>query len=197
MKDFFLKFIEPLLHTLSPSYLKKEVRSFFKPGSHHQWATVAIVGVIGFLGYLIYLATLVAPDIQIVQERFHNLAKSYENGGSAHFADRKEALRRDVSRTLRANKSLEARMIATNISVYLFPDLLPSENFERDVAEEQWIPMQREIEKSPGTYESRLKFEEMKANIWNYESPDKRAPKLTETAETVLHIYDLMSTQRQ
>ncbi|MCB0418659.1 MAG: hypothetical protein KDD39_13500, partial [Bdellovibrionales bacterium] len=115
---------------------------------------------------------------------------------SARFAERKNDLRRDISRTLRANKSLEARMIATNISVYLFPDLLPSENFERTVAEDQWLPLQRAIEKAPGTYESRLKFEEMKANIWNYESPDKRAPKLTETAETVLHIYDLMSTQR-
>lgn len=196
MKHFLRISLEHLRYTFSPATLRREFNSFFRPGSHHQWASLAIFVAVVFLGYLIYLATLVAPDIQIVQERFHNLAMSYEKGGAHHFVGRKEALRRDISRTLRANQSLEARMIATNISVYLFPDLLPSEDFERAVAEEQWVPLQKQIESAPGTYESRLQFEEMKANIWNYENPDKQSPKLSETAETVLHLYDLMSTRK-
>lgn len=187
--------LRDLSHALSPKNIEKEIRSFLKPGSHHQWATMVIIVSVGFFAYLIFLSSLIAPDIQIVQDRFNSLASIYELGGIKQFQIKKSKLRRDVSRTLRANKAKRAQLIATNISLYLFPDLLPDENFEKQVALEQWLPLQQVIEKHPGAHQSRLKFEEMKSNIWNYENPDKAAPKISNTASTILHIYDVMSTR--
>jgi len=82
---------------------------------------------------------------------------------------------------------------AENFAVYMFPELLPPSNFERSVAEEQWIPLQQKIEANPGTDESRKNFEEMRAQIWIYENPDQKHPALSDTADEIVRLYSMLS----
>lgn len=177
--------------------LKHNILGVFVAGSHQRWLGVSLSLATVILGYLIYLATLVAPEIAIVEERFANLPTSLATGGLPFFHERKSKLRRDVKRTLQSNKSQRAQLVANSISLYLFPDLLSDKNFEKNVAVDHWGPLQEAIEGQPGSYRSRLWFEEMKTQIWNFENPDKENPELSTTAGTVLKIYDLMSRQRR
>ncbi len=192
MMGFLKEMISRFLKSLQQYFI-----GLTRAGSHQTWMTFFVVGTGIFLFYLIYLATLIAPDLELVQEQFQKLSTTYERGDLRDFLRRKDVLRNEVARTLKVNRSQHAQMIATNISVYLFPELLPDRDFEKHEALSAWLPLQKKIESNPGTQESRIAFEEMKATFWNYESPDRSSPRLSETARQVLEIYDRLSSKKQ
>lgn len=124
---------------------------------------------------------------------FSGLHRAYEKKGLAHYLREKENLRHEVASILQKNsKSLEA-IEASNIAVFLFPDLLPDSNFEKMDALELWYPHQMAIERAPHTLDSRQKFEDLRANIYNYENPDRDEPQLSDQARQVIRIYDTLS----
>lgn len=124
---------------------------------------------------------------------FSTLYEDFEEGGLQKFQERKHDLKREVGKTLASEGDTAEKDRAENIALYLFPDLLSNDDFERDVALEQWYPQQKAIEETPGTTESRRTFEELKNNVWNYENPDRQVPVVSDYAEEVIRIYDVLS----
>src|SRR5688572_942598 len=129
---------------------------------------VIVVAVIGAL--LIYLADLKEDEFIPDLRTFGELHAIYRNEGLQRFLAEKAKLRTHTSRAMSSGGQL-AQAEAMSIALYLFPDILPSDDLERDIALEEWAPLTAAIERSPGTPESRLWFETLRANIWNYESP--------------------------
>ena len=55
------------------------------------------------------------------------------------------------------------------------------------------MPLEESIERAPRTPESRLWFEELRADIWNYENPERSAPRITPYAQQAIRIFDVMT----
>ena len=124
---------------------------------------------------------------------FISLRPTLTQEGIFKFQNDKGALRKIVNKALKEGASEAEQNTAQNIAVYLFPELLPDSDFEKGVATEDWKPLEEAIEKNPKSPESRLWFEEMRANIWNYESPDRETPRVSDYAKEVLRLYDELS----
>ena len=150
---------------------------------------LVVTGAMAWLAYLAYYRSFGETPIA----SFHDLQDVYRKEGLDRFREEKEKLRASVSEELKNPKDSESQNNAANIALYLFPTELPSGDLERQVGEEEWAPLQQEIEKVPGTERSRELFEEMRANIWNYESPSRVSPQLTAQAQQVLKIYKTLS----
>lgn len=142
---------------------------------------------------LIYFALNRSPRLQTSLQAFSTLHEVYEQKGAEGFRQAKLILKRQIA-NLKSSTNPEAQLASFNIAVYLFPELLPSDNFERQLAMELWAPLQEAIEKTPRTHHSRLWFEEMRANIWNYENADRRSPSLSEYASQVIRVYERLSS---
>lgn len=125
-------------------------------------------------------------------QRFTELESVLRDRGTDRFLQEKAALRTDVSTTLQTGNPAE-RIAAESIAVYLYPDLLPSDDFERLTAEELWTPLQSALERATREDPRRAWFEEMRANVWIYENPSRTQPQLTPIARHVLAIYDALS----
>lgn len=124
---------------------------------------------------------------------FNSLHQDFVQGGMERFHEKKNGLRQEVGKALESPDDTPERDRAQNIALYLFPDLLAKDDFERDVAMEQWVPQQKTIEEHPRSPESRRSFEELKNNVWNYENPDRQIPTISNYAESVIRIYDTLS----
>lgn len=147
----------------------------------------------GLLGLFLY--SLHNKDtVQLTDKRFYGLHEVYKQEGILKFQEEKGKLKTQVTETLKNSTNEEEQQFATNVAVYLFPEVLPDTNFEKTVALEQWGAFTEAIEKKPRTPESRVWFEEVRANIWNYESPDRHNPKLSPFAKETLRIYDEISS---
>lgn len=125
--------------------------------------------------------------------KFFSLYALYQQEGLEKYLDGKEELKAQIKKSLESTLTEEEEIFVVNVALYLFPDILPEENFEKAVAMEQWAPLQEAIEKKPHTPESRLWFEEMRANIWNYENPD--SSRISSFAREILKIYNDLSSQ--
>lgn len=124
---------------------------------------------------------------------FTSLLDAFQSGGIKEFTQRKGDLRSEVAKILKSDLENKERDRAENIALYLFPDLLGKHDFEREVAMDFWEPLEKQIEKSPNSKESRNHFEELKNNVWNYENPDRESPAVSEYASEVIRIYDALS----
>ncbi len=121
------------------------------------------------------------------------LLTSLSTGGYSQFHSDKKILRAKIATMLSSPQNETEETYATNIALYLFPDLLPDSNFEKIVAVEQWAPLESAIEKKPRSQEARLLFDEMKSNIWNYENPKMDRSGLSLYASETLKIYHELS----
>ena len=148
---------------------------------------------IAMLSAFIYYATTRRPVIGVGNlSDISKLEEVFSGQGMVRFQQEKERLRQAVFWELKRPET-ESGIEAEQLAVYLFPDALPRDHFEREVALMLWEPLQRKIEAAPKTPQSREWFEEMQANIWNYENPDRTAPQLSFAAKKVIRIYDVMS----
>jgi len=166
-----------------------------KSGTKHRQHGPILIGFLivtaGVVSLLIYLATRPRPIANLSLESFSNLHQVYREQGIQGFLRQKDALRRLAKEALQLGDDSDAEV--ENMAVYLFPDVLPEPNLERDSALALWTPHQSAIESAPGTPESRRFFEEMRANIWNYESPSRNNPQLSPPARQVIRIYEVLS----
>ncbi len=124
---------------------------------------------------------------------FSSLHEEFKMGGMAQFEEKKLELRSEVASLLKSRDDSKEKDRAENIALYLFPDLLQRDDFERDVAMDQWLPLEKSIEKNPKSERSRQEFEELKNNVWNYENPDRQSPVVSDYAEQIIRIYDVLS----
>lgn len=154
-------------------------------------------------GFLLVMICLFASLVHVALRRsgpkgfpiqaYQQLHSVYRNEGISRFLQEKEHLKASVRLTMEANRDAEAVNEASNIAVFLFPEVLPAEDLEREVAETEWAPLQKEIEGAPGSPQSQEKFEQMRAMIWNYESPSRSMPQLSQYARQAIRIYQDMS----
>ncbi|MSP19151.1 MAG: hypothetical protein EXR74_06225 [Bdellovibrionales bacterium] len=121
------------------------------------------------------------------------LVTSLSKGGYLQFQSEKKILRAKIAILLSSSQNETEKNYATNVALYLFPDLLPDSNFEKTVAIEQWAPLESAIEKKPRSHEARLLFDEMKSNIWNYENPKMDRSGLSLYGSETLKIYHELS----
>lgn len=151
---------------------------------------LVVVAVIGTV--LIYLADRKEDEFTPELRTFGELHAIYRSEGMQRFLAEKARLRVHTSRALSASDQA-VQADALGIALYLFPDMLPSDDLERDLALEEWAPLTAAIERSPGTPESRLWFETLRANIWNYESPSRTTPHVSAHARQAIRIYQALS----
>lgn len=174
------------------SLLTRKIR--LKKGTRRTVALTLLV-CFGFLGALFYHRENVSRETSSTNHEelsVGELDQAFRKAGIEEFRKEKSRLKSQVSVAMAKDASR-----AEPIAVYLFPELLPNEHFEKSVALEGWIPLQAQIEASPGTAESRASFEEMRAQIWIYENPDSKAPTLSQTAEEVVRLYDDLSRRQE
>ncbi len=166
-----------------------------RPGSASSYGL--IFAFLGVAAAVIAVITYFSPSNrwrwETMSGTFSSLEEAYKKGGMQKFQEQKALLKRSVGDALKEGKDQAQVDLATNIAVYLFPDALPSENFEKPVAEEMWGETFTKIEKAPHTAESRVLFEALRADIWNYEMVDREDPKLSAPARQVIQIYDTIS----
>lgn len=155
-------------------------------------STFALVVFIS-LSSLVYFSSRNEIQIKFAPQTFFKLFTIFQQEGYQRFTEEKRTLKAQVERTLKSPPSEEEEQLASNIALYLFPDALPDTNFEKQVAMEQWAPLEAAIEKAPRTKESRLWFDEMRANIWNYENPKLGYSTISPYAKEVLRIYNELS----
>lgn len=127
-------------------------------------------------------------------ECYQALLQSVAAGGYSKYNKDKLELKKHISSVLAHPANEEEENNASNIALYLFPELLPDSNFEKSQALELWASLETEIEKHPRTPEARMVFEEMKSNIWNYENPKLNNVGLSTHAQETLKIYHELSS---
>lgn len=169
-------------------------QSFRQWDSSHRQLYAFLFLILGMMGFLIYLAFHRPLSSDVTLANFDGLQDVYKKEGLDRFLEEKEKLKSRVTEQMSNPRDSDELNHATNIAVYLFPTTLPADDLERQVGEEDWGSLQTQIEKSPGTERSRELFEEMRANIWNYENPSRTLPELTAQAQQVLRIYKTLST---
>jgi len=118
------------------------------------------------------------------------LSEVFKKQGIKNYFKSKNSLKEQISKELKNTDNKEA---ATNIALYLFPDLLPRDHFEKEFAEENFVPLQMEIEKRPATVQAEALYEKLQARVWNYENPQNTPQGLSETAEKMLKIYQALA----
>lgn len=153
--------------------------------------------VVGLSWWLVQYQRTSSPLGRASLGKFSTLTDSLQKNGVESYLRDKETLKEMILDKLKSgdDDEDESAVQATQIAVYLFPEILPDEDFEKQAGMELWAPLQRVIESNPRTRESRQAFEEMRANIWNYENPSRDVPQLSPVAMQVIRIYDVMSTR--
>lgn len=110
--------------------------------------------------------------------------------GTAKFDQQKDKFREQIQQHLNTRHA-SAELIG--LTLYLFPELLTDADFQKYEAQQLWVPHQKQIEAAPRTLESRIQFERMRTNVWNFELADKANPVLTRPARQMLRVYDELS----
>ncbi len=172
-------------------YLKPKPPRKKEPSSTFFYSSV--IAAFAIMGILSYFSLHQGPMRPVSLASFSQLDFIYRTEGMARFLEEKEALKFRIQQSLKSKNQEEADR-ASNIAVFLFPDVLPRDHMEKDVGLEQWGPLQKQIEGAPKAQEARKSFEDMRANIWNYESPDRNFPELSSAAKQVIRIYDQLSS---
>jgi hypothetical protein len=160
------------------------------------WKTIFLF-LIFSLSTLIYLAfsTANSPfNHNSVEQNYSSLRLSVQQGGMAQFHKDKKELKNQIISILNSPKNEDEEAKASSIALYLFPDILPDENFEKQAALEMWAPLEAEIEKKPRSAEARMFFEELTSNIWNYENPKVSNAGLSIYAAETLKLYHAISS---
>ena len=134
----------------------------------------------------------ITPD---KQQAFFGLTDAYRKGGIDRYLEEKTKLRKEIAAALNHPRDESEADYAANVAVYLFPDILPDSDWEKKVAMEEWAPLETAIEKAPRTPDARIWYEEMRADIWNYENPRLEQDHVSPAATEVLRIYGDMSSQ--
>lgn len=163
-----------------------------KEGSHRALYRFLVVVALVVTG-LVYLGFNKTQPFALTEQSFSQLHDVYQNEGIRRFLEEKAKLRSQIVLQIGSSEDSDVRNEANNIALYLFPDALESDNLEREVGLEEWAPLQKDIEDAPGSSDSRRKFEELRASIWNYESPSRSAPQLSPQARQVIRIYKTLS----
>lgn len=127
---------------------------------------------------------------------FDELETTFRVHGIERYLTEKAKLRDRVAESLRDPKQSQDRThrrVAGSLALYLFPDLLDRADLMEGVAQESWGTLMLAIERAPRSRDSRLWFEEMRAAIWNFESPKGDERELSPIAKRVIRIYDVLS----
>lgn len=155
--------------------------------------------VVVAIGFSVVLSTVLIFFIisasRVSTEKYSDsisrLEHGYQREGIDGFQKEKSRIRSEVARQLSSDRALVSP--AHNLAVYLFPELLRDDDFEKDIAEREWAPFQRSIEADPNSSQATHSFDELKANVFNYEVADKRRGELSPVANGMIRIYDALS----
>lgn len=148
---------------------------------------LSVISVPVFVSFFVTQDNLI--NVPISSDTLDSLSQDYRKQGLEGYLKAKKVLKRRVSQQLKNAQDPSAQLAATNIAVYLFPDLLPNDSFEKQLAEESFVPLQSEIEKKPGSPEAQTLYEELRARVWVYENPQSTEQGLSEYANQMLKIY--------
>lgn len=177
-----------------------KIRAFLKGVTQRNltspWATISVflaVIVLSFSCLYLNKKTFNFRNSNI-EESYATLKYSVKQGGFSQFQRDKNELKQHLLNILTAPKNDEEEIKASNIALYLFPDILPDTNLEKQAALEYWAPIEAAIERKPRSAESRMLFEELKSNIWNYENPKVTNLGLSVHAQETLNIYFELSS---
>lgn len=117
------------------------------------------------------------------------LREIYLRDGMPAFSRAKAELQDRVAQILQVGENHPAFHSAYNTAVFLFPELLDENNFEKDVAL-TFGGLQKVIESRPHTVNSYLIFEQMRSSILNYEKPNGKASR---HVQEVLALYETLA----
>lgn len=159
-----------------------------------------LVGILAALSALMGLVGYVAvqrpsPVPETVRELVQ-LRDTYLERGMDAYLEEKEMIRRRTRERLESS-DVTTRNGARNVAAFLFPDLLSDGDFERELAIDTWLPLQRAMENAPlGDPTRRQAFEDFKNMLWVFENGNRARPELTRTTRAVVDLFDAVSATR-
>jgi len=165
-----------------------------KKGNHWREVSLFIAFAIAFMFFLFrHPRDRHQPDF-VASSALSQLRSRFLKDGIEGYLEEKRALRTRIENTIKSeDEDSDVAVRATRIATYLFPEVLPDTNFEKPIARDAWQPLEKQIEQEPRSVASRQSFEELRATIWNYESPDRKSPEISEDASQVIRVYDTLS----
>jgi len=125
------------------------------------------------------------------------LEQAFLRDGIEGYTRAKQKLKRSVAESLNSSPSSTEGREAYGLAVYLFPELLEKTNFERTVAETNFIPLEKKIESNPLSAESQRHYQDLYSEIWNYENPSRLSPEIAPAAQQVLNVYETLTRARK
>lgn len=152
---------------------------------------LSLVSIPVLIGLLVPQENIIKPPISA--RSLDALAKDYQAQGIKKYFKSKRSLKERILKELNNTVDKRAQFAAMNIATYLFPELLPNSHFEKRFAEENFVPLQMEIEKSPATVQAEVLYEKLHARVWNYENPRNTTRGLSDYAEKMLKIYQALA----
>jgi len=185
----------------SPSSLARRERPQLRliPGEGRRkrplgpWLVVMSLLVAGLTAWMLSRpATKSTIAESALRKSLTDLGAIYHSEGMLTFLEAKARLKLQVADALQDSDSAVADL-ADNMAVFLFPDLLPDEDFEKSVALDEWQRAEAFIEGSPRSKQARARYQDLQAEIWQYESPDAKDPALSPVASEVLKLYQALS----
>lgn len=156
--------------------------------------TVFLIAIVSLLSYFFISHQETKFHGQPLEQSYSTLRLSVQQGGLIQFQSDKKELKQQILKILQSPQTEEEEINASNIALYLFPELLPDDHLEKRTALDYWAPLEAAIEKKPRTAEARMLFEELKSNIWNYENPKVNNVGLSMHAIETLNIYHELSS---
>jgi hypothetical protein len=152
---------------------------------------IACVFVIGMS--LIEAALLEPTSVTATNSVAEELDSLAQTHNIQQFLKKKLEFKSSVYKALWGNSSTFQKNEAYHAAVYLFPDLLSGSSLEKEIGEKLWGNHQKIIESNPKSVEGQEAFQKLRANLWNYENPDRLHPSLSHAANKVLNIYRNLS----
>lgn len=194
-------------HSHHPTPEKKQLRVASPVDSKQPLQAFYLIFSLSFLVITGVLATLIINkgglnlsssrfwDAQITtsQMNFLKLKETLIEKGPLEFFRQKGQLKIQLQKILENVPEEKAESI-NSIVLYLYPELMSDNDLEKTVAISLFKNVQTDIETEVSRVQKYKRMNDLRANIWNYENPSREEPKITQTAQNVIDLYEVLAS---
>lgn len=176
-------------------WLAPAADTWWKQIRKHKPSPPMLIGAASVLASLVvlfagvhYFTTEKTPrnDAELRYYSLHQVAKK----GLFEFLPARERLRESLSQEIGRDLAEDQGGSAREIAVFLFPDLLSADDFEKKQAFELWTPLLRTLENPTPSNSNYVVLDRLRATLWQYENPDRKAPRISRASGQLLRIYE-------
>jgi hypothetical protein len=132
-------------------------------------------------------------QITVSQMQFLKLKETLVEKGPLEFFKQKGLLKIQLQNILENIPEEKSEGIYSMV-LYLYPELLSDNDLEKTAAITLFKDVQTDIETEVSRMKKYKRMNDLRANIWNYENPSRENAKITQTAQNVLDLYEVLAS---